>query len=161
MKLKKIGLSHTEQTVYFALLKRGFATGRADSWLSMGKDEGQEGHQSGWRNSPFTWIWGMQENSKRKRSCLTGCLCMDSSPFKTSIIQNLIRFAHNWNVGTLEQWNIGFWETAAVVYWQNPIDKEVNRWETSWYNHYSNIPLFHYSIIPCAGQYGTASQNSF
>ena len=37
---------------------------------------------------------------------------------KTPLL-NLVRFAHNWN--------IGFWETAAVVYWQNPIDKEVNK----------------------------------
>ena len=43
------------------------------------------------------------------------------------LIENLDRFAHNWNVGTMEQWNIGFWETAGVVYWQNPIDKEVNK----------------------------------
>jgi len=43
------------------------------------------------------------------------------------VLQNLVRFAHNWNVGTLEHWNIGFWETAAVVYWQNPIDKKVNK----------------------------------
>jgi hypothetical protein len=40
---------------------------------------------------------------------------------------NLVRFAHNWNVGTMEQWNIGFWETGTLIYWQNRIDKEVNK----------------------------------
>jgi len=34
---------------------------------------------------------------------------------KTPLL-NLVRFAHNWNVGTMENWNIGFWETAAVAY---------------------------------------------
>ncbi len=41
--------------------------------------------------------------------------------------QNLIRFAHNWNVGILEYWNNGLWEAGTVVCWQNTIDKEVNK----------------------------------
>ncbi len=40
---------------------------------------------------------------------------------------NLVRFAHNWNVGAMEHWNNGFWETGTVVHWQNPIVKEVNK----------------------------------
>jgi hypothetical protein len=26
----------------------------------------------------------------------------------------LVRFAHNWNVGTLEYWNNGFWDNGIV-----------------------------------------------
>jgi hypothetical protein len=26
----------------------------------------------------------------------------------------LVRFAHNWNVGTLEYWNHGFWDNGIV-----------------------------------------------
>ena len=51
-------------------------------------------------------------------------LSFDAAVFN---IMDLVRFTHNWNVGTMEQWNIGFWETAGVVYWQNPIGKEVNK----------------------------------
>ncbi len=32
---------------------------------------------------------------------------------------NLVRFAHNWNVGILERWNIGFLEIGILVYWKN------------------------------------------
>ena len=34
-------------------------------------------------------------------------------------IFNLVRFAHNWNVGILERWNIGFWEIGILVYCKN------------------------------------------
>jgi len=71
-------------------------------------------------------------------------------------ITNLVPFAHNWNVGTMENWNIGFWETAAVVYWQNSIDKEVNKMR-----NFHVRSSFQYSIIPGARQYATASKNSF
>jgi len=40
---------------------------------------------------------------------------------------NLVRFAHNWNNGMLEQWNNGLWASK---------------------NQYSNIPPFHYPIWP-------------
>jgi len=40
---------------------------------------------------------------------------------------NLVRFAHNWNVGTMEHWNNGFWETGTLVCWQNTIDKKVSK----------------------------------
>ncbi len=33
--------------------------------------------------------------------------------------QNLIRFAHNWNVGIMECWNNGFWQNGSLGYWQN------------------------------------------
>jgi hypothetical protein len=36
----------------------------------------------------------------------------DSSPL---IWMNLIRCAHNWNVGIAEQWNDGFWKNGMMA----------------------------------------------
>ena len=49
--------------------------------------------------------------------------------------QNLVRFAHNWNVGILELWNIGLWENWTVGELvlnkvkdrQTPVDRGVNK----------------------------------
>jgi len=74
-------------------------------------------------------------------------------------IFNLVRFAHNWNVGILERWNIGFWEIGILVYWKNSSwhgREYVKKWELSFK---INIPLFHHSIIPCARQKHRASKN--
>ncbi len=29
-------------------------------------------------------------------------------------MMNLVRFAHNWNIGILEYWNHGFWDNGMV-----------------------------------------------
>jgi len=66
----------------------------------------------------------------------------------------------------LEQWNNGLGETGTVI-----IGKTL--WTTKLINEklpckiipgndgIFDIPTFHYSIIPCARQYTTASKNSF
>ena len=36
---------------------------------------------------------------------------------------NLVRFAHNWNVGMMEHWNNGFWGIDGIVYWEKQINK--------------------------------------
>ena len=39
-------------------------------------------------------------------------LMMGNSP--VPLILNLVRFAHNWNNGTMESWNNGFWDNAIL-----------------------------------------------
>jgi len=34
----------------------------------------------------------------------------------------LVLFAHNWNVGILEQWNIVFWENGKLGYCKITLD---------------------------------------
>jgi len=36
--------------------------------------------------------------------------------------KKLVRFAHNWNDGILENWNIVFWETGKLGYGKIPFD---------------------------------------
>ena len=33
---------------------------------------------------------------------------------KEELAENLVRFAHNWNVGILERWNNGFWGNGIL-----------------------------------------------
>ncbi len=35
----------------------------------------------------------------------------------------LVRFAHNWNDGTMEYWNNGLWGIDGMGYWENQVDK--------------------------------------
>jgi len=54
---------------------------------------------------------------------------------------NLVRFAHNWNNGMLEQWNIGLWESGAMRLFANFFLKT---------NHYPIWPtwnMFHIIIL--------------
>ena len=64
---------------------------------------------------------------------------------------NLIRFAHNWNVGILECWNIGFWPTArrgnCDVGAMEKLIVDMGKKDSN----NKNIPLkttFHHSTIP-------------
>ena len=41
-----------------------------------------------------------------------------------NILKNLVRFAHNWNVGMLEYWNNGLWETGKVGYCDNSVTSQ-------------------------------------
>jgi len=35
--------------------------------------------------------------------------------------RQVVRFAHNWNVGIMEHWNIGFWENGKLGYCNIPL----------------------------------------
>ena len=45
-----------------------------------------------------------------------------------ALYQNLVRFAHNWNIGILELWNNGLWENGKMG--ELVLDK-VRDWQNS------------------------------
>jgi hypothetical protein len=71
---------------------------------------------------------------------------------------NLVRFAHNWNVGMLECWNHGFWSNGMMGLKKKGI-KIFCRIDL-FPLFIPNIPTFHYFIIPCGLPTRAATKNT-
>ncbi len=71
---------------------------------------------------------------------MKNCRCSIYRLLKMAL-KNLVRFAHNWNVGIM---GLGKWDIEIRT--EIALDNEVNKRVSFLQYQHSNIPLFHYSM---------------